>query len=119
MFTKNYTVLVILPVLLRMDKGIEPFSLAAPCLRIWNKFPIGCNCFHKDKDKKIKKNVYICVIQKKESNMKFDFPQVDLPCEILAWNDVTEDILNIYKQSCRLESRHLCYLYGRQDDRNH
>ena len=30
--------------------------------------------------------------------MKFDFPQVDLPCEILAWNDVTEDILNIYKQ---------------------
>jgi hypothetical protein len=66
MFTKNYTVLVILPVLLRMDKGIEPFSLAAPCLRIWNKFPIGCNCFHKDKDKKIKENVYICVIQKKK-----------------------------------------------------
>lgn len=51
--------------------------------------------------------------------MKFDFPQVDLPCEILAWNDVTEDILNIYKQSCRLKARHLCYLYGRQDDRNH
>ena len=36
--------------------------------------------------------------------MKFDFPQVDLPCEILAWNDVTEDILNIYKQSCRLKA---------------
>ena len=36
--------------------------------------------------------------------MKFDFPQVDIPCEILAWNDVTEDILNIYKQSCRLKA---------------
>ena len=36
--------------------------------------------------------------------MKFDFPQVDLPCELLAWNDVTEDILNIYKQSCRLKA---------------
>ncbi len=33
--------------------------------------------------------------------MKMDFPQVDLPTEVLAWTNVTEDILNIYKQSCR------------------
>lgn len=36
--------------------------------------------------------------------MMFDFPQVDLPCEVLAWSDVTEDILNLYKQSCRLKA---------------
>lgn len=36
--------------------------------------------------------------------MRFDFPQVDLPGEMLAWTDVTEDILNIYKQSCRLKA---------------
>lgn len=36
--------------------------------------------------------------------MKIDFPQVDLPLEILAWTDVTEDILNIYKQSSRLQA---------------
>lgn len=34
----------------------------------------------------------------------FDFPQVDLPSSILAWMDVTEDILNLYKQSCRLRA---------------
>lgn len=33
-----------------------------------------------------------------------DFPQVDLPLELLAWTDVTEDVLNIYKQSCRLQA---------------
>lgn len=36
--------------------------------------------------------------------MKFDFPQVDLPHEILSWTDVTEEILNIYRQSCRLKA---------------
>lgn len=36
--------------------------------------------------------------------MRMDFPQVDLPNEILAWTKVTEDILNIYKQSCRLKA---------------
>lgn len=36
--------------------------------------------------------------------MRFDFPQVDLPSEVVAWTDVTEDILNIYKQSCRLKA---------------
>lgn len=36
--------------------------------------------------------------------MKIDYPQVDLPTEILAWTNVTEDILNIYKQSCRLQA---------------
>ena len=34
--------------------------------------------------------------------MKMEVPQVDLPLEVLAWTKVTEDILNIYKQSCRL-----------------
>lgn len=36
--------------------------------------------------------------------MKMDFPQVDLPTEVLALTNVTEDILNIYKQSCRLQA---------------
>lgn len=36
--------------------------------------------------------------------MKMDFPQVDLPTEVLAWTNVTEDILNIYKQSYRLQA---------------
>lgn len=36
--------------------------------------------------------------------MKIDYPQVDLPLEVLAWTDVTEDILNIYKQSCQLRA---------------
>ena len=34
--------------------------------------------------------------------MKFDFPQVDLPCEILAWNDVTEDISKLVFTTGRL-----------------
>lgn len=33
-----------------------------------------------------------------------EYPQVDLPVDVIAWNDVTEDILNIYKQSCRLQA---------------
>lgn len=33
-----------------------------------------------------------------------EVPQVDLPLEVLAWTKVTEDILNIYKQSCRLQA---------------
>lgn len=33
-----------------------------------------------------------------------EFPQVDLPIDIIAWTDVTEDILSIYKQSCRLKA---------------
>lgn len=36
--------------------------------------------------------------------MKFEYPQVDLPSEVLAWTDVTEDILNLYKQSCCLQA---------------
>lgn len=36
--------------------------------------------------------------------MKMEFPHVDLPIEVLAWTNVTEDILNIYKQSCRLQA---------------
>ena len=33
-----------------------------------------------------------------------EFPQVDLPVDMIAWTEVTEDILNIYKQSCRLRA---------------
>lgn len=33
-----------------------------------------------------------------------EFPQVDLPVNMIAWNEVTEDILNIYRQSCRLKA---------------
>ena len=33
-----------------------------------------------------------------------EFPQVDLPVDAIAWTEVTEDILNIYKQSCRLKA---------------
>lgn len=33
-----------------------------------------------------------------------EFPQVDLPVDMIAWSEVTEDILNIYKQSCRLKA---------------
>ena len=36
--------------------------------------------------------------------MTQNFPQVDVPIELIAWRDVTEDILNIYKQSCRLKA---------------
>ncbi len=40
--------------------------------------------------------------------MPTEFPQVDLPNKIVAWPDVTEDILNIYKQSCRLKAAIFC-----------
>ncbi len=33
-----------------------------------------------------------------------EFPQVDLPVDMIAWTKVTEDILNTYKQSCRLKA---------------
>ena len=36
--------------------------------------------------------------------MRKDFPQVDLPVDVIAWTDVTEEVLNIYKQSCRLKA---------------
>ena len=36
--------------------------------------------------------------------MKMEVPQVDLTLEVLAWTKVTDDILNIYKQSCRLQA---------------
>lgn len=45
--------------------------------------------------------------------MKMEVPQVDLPLEVLAWTKVTEDILNIYKQSCRLQACIFRSLYGR------
>ena len=51
--------------------------------------------------------------------MKMDFPQVDLPTEVLAWTNVTEDILNIYKQSCRLQACIVANLYRRFDESLH
>lgn len=48
--------------------------------------------------------MYICRLLNNNRMMKIDYPQVDLPNEILAWTNVTEDILNIYKQSCRLQA---------------
>lgn len=33
-----------------------------------------------------------------------EFPHVDLPVDMIAWTDVTEDILSLYKQSCRLKA---------------
>ncbi len=37
-------------------------------------------------------------------NEPMNFPQVDLPIDMIAWTEVTEDVLNIYKQSCRLKA---------------
>lgn len=48
--------------------------------------------------------MYICGRNIIATTMKMDFPQVDLPTKVLAWTDVTEEILNIYKQSCRLQA---------------
>lgn len=45
--------------------------------------------------------------------MKMEVPQVDLPLEVLAWTKVTEDILNIYKQSLPVTGVHFRSLYGR------
>lgn len=52
--------------------------------------------------------------------MKMEVPQVDLPLEVLAWTKVTEDILNIYKQSCRLATGvYFRHLYGRHNESLH
>lgn len=48
--------------------------------------------------------MYICLENIINNFMKLEFPQVDLPSEVLAWPDVTEDILNIYRQSSRLQA---------------
>lgn len=37
-------------------------------------------------------------------NLDFDYPQVDLPSPILGWYDITDDLLNLYKQPCRLQA---------------
>jgi len=36
--------------------------------------------------------------------MRKDFPQVDMPENFVAWADINEDILNIYKQACKLKA---------------
>lgn len=41
---------------------------------------------------------------KPKTTTRMEFPQVDLPVDMIAWTRVTEDILNIYKQSCRLKA---------------
>lgn len=33
-----------------------------------------------------------------------DFPHVDLPVDLIGWTEVTEEVLNIYKQACRLKA---------------
>ena len=35
---------------------------------------------------------------------KLTFPEVDLPVDMIAWTDVNDEILNLYRQSCRLEA---------------
>lgn len=47
------------------------------------------------------KSVTLC---RPKTTTLMEFPQVDLPVDLIAWTDVTEDILNIYKQSCRLKA---------------
>ena len=34
-----------------------------------------------------------------------EFPQVDLPVDLIAWTDVTEDILNIYNPQIEMFAR--------------
>lgn len=46
----------------------------------------------------------IIFANKKRPRMRMDYPQVDLPVDLIAWTDVTEEILNVYKQSCRLKA---------------
>ncbi len=50
--------------------------------------------------------------------MKMEVPQVDLPLEVLAWTKVTEDILNIYKQS-PATGVYFRHLYGRHNESLH
>ena len=38
------------------------------------------------------------------STSKMEFPEVDLPVDMIAWTDVNDEILNLYRQSCRLEA---------------
>lgn len=37
-------------------------------------------------------------------NFNFNFPQVDLPSNVLAWHNITEELLNLYKQACKLKA---------------
>lgn len=38
------------------------------------------------------------------NDSKYTFPEVDLPVDMIAWTDVNDEILNLYRQSCRLEA---------------
>lgn len=38
------------------------------------------------------------------NDSKLTFPEVDLPVDMIAWTDVNDEILNLYRQSCRLEA---------------
>ena len=46
-----------------------------------------------------------------------EFPQADLPVDMIAWTEVTEDMLNIYKQSCRLKAC-IFALYLKKSEKN-
>lgn len=50
----------------------------------------------------LKKKSYLC--ENSKTTVHMEFPQVDLPVDMIAWTEVTEDILNIYKQSCQLKA---------------
>ncbi|MCP9613037.1 helix-turn-helix domain-containing protein [Coprobacter tertius] len=36
--------------------------------------------------------------------MAIIYPHIDLPEQFIAWTDISEDILNLYKQSCKLKA---------------
>ena len=36
--------------------------------------------------------------------IKIDFPQVDIPQDFIVGTNITEDVLNFYRQSCRLRA---------------
>lgn len=36
--------------------------------------------------------------------MKNNFPQVDIPQDFIAWTNVSDEILNLYKQTCKLKA---------------
>ena len=48
--------------------------------------------------------MYFCTGKYNKHNYENGLPTGRLATEVLAWTNVTEDILNIYKQSCRLQA---------------
>ena len=102
MLAEDNTIQILMTTLLGLYQRFKVFSLLFPSLLIGDNSPIFYQCFHVCKGKRFREKPYLCRIKKYDSVM--DFPHVDLPVDIIAWTDVTEDILNIYKQSCRLKA---------------